>query len=496
MKSLKMNALAFLLVRILNIAFPLITGPYIARILAKENISHFDSVNTLAQLFIPFATFGIYTYGLRAISKVKNNKKQINILFSELFYLSIISTIITTIIYIIYIEYIETVDVRHHLYYIIGVQIFTQFLSIEWINEAFENYNFILYKTISTRILMLILIFIFVKESNDIVPYAVIMTIITVLNNIISFVWIKKDVKLVKISIKRVLGLFIPLISLLLLANVNMLYTYLDRLFLTQSNNPNSITDYVMAQNIVMLILGVISGAISVNVPRLSYYLGKRDYESYNYLLNKGARIFLFFISPISFGLIILGSHAALIYGSEKFLSAGIPTSIFAARAIIWTLDILLGTQIIFVNGHEKNLTKIVFTGGIINLITNTFLYKINIFNPSLYILTTILAESIVLLMYVIFIRKNNIANLKYIFKYTFKYGLSASSFIIVSHLVNIIYPVEMIVNKYLFINVALTIIACSISYFIILILQKDETLIEIINGIKNFLFRGKLWKK
>lgn len=81
MKSIKINAISVLIVRILNIAFPLITGPYIARVLSKENLAHFDSVNTIVQLFIPLATFGIYTYGIRTISKVKNNKSKINVLF-------------------------------------------------------------------------------------------------------------------------------------------------------------------------------------------------------------------------------------------------------------------------------------------------------------------------------------------------------------------------------------------------------------------------------
>ena len=86
MKNIKVNAIANLLMRVLNIVFPLITGPYIARILNKTEYGYFNITNTFIGLFIPFATLGIYNYGIRAISKAKENKQEINRIFSLLFY--------------------------------------------------------------------------------------------------------------------------------------------------------------------------------------------------------------------------------------------------------------------------------------------------------------------------------------------------------------------------------------------------------------------------
>ena len=77
MKNIKVNAIANLLMRVLNIVFPLITGPYIARILNKTEYGYFNITNTFIGLFIPFATLGIYNYGIRAISKAKENKQEI-----------------------------------------------------------------------------------------------------------------------------------------------------------------------------------------------------------------------------------------------------------------------------------------------------------------------------------------------------------------------------------------------------------------------------------
>lgn len=493
MKSLKVNAFSAILVRVLNILFPLVTGPYIARTLSKDNISLFDTANTLAQFFIPFASFGIYTYGVRAISKIKSDKDKINKLFSELFALSLFSTMVTSIIYYLYVSNFTnyTNTKLLYIYYILGFQIVLQFLSIEWVNEAFENYSFILYKTIFVRIAMFVMVFTFIKSSDDIIPYVFIMTIAELLNMLISFIWIKKDVKIVKVKFIKIIKLISPLFTMVLLSNINMLYTYLDRIFLTKSYINTDISDYVISLNIVMLIVGIISGAISVNIPRLSYYIGKNDINSYENLINKGSSAFLFFVIPISFGLMILGTEATIIYGGYKFLSAGVVTSLFAIRSIVWTLDNIIGIQIMFVRGYEKALTFCIAIGGVFNLVFKYMLYYNDIFSPKYYILTTTLSEILVLIMYVIFIFNKKIIKLSKIFISACKYSIIASSFIVISLIINLLLPYDMIITPKFIYIIATKIILCIVVYMSTLYLLKDAVILEIINLGINKIKKG-----
>ena len=76
-------------IRVLNIIFPILTGTYVARVLDRTDYGYFNSVDTILSFFLPFATYGVYNYGLRAISNVKDNKKDLNRTFSSLFYLCI-----------------------------------------------------------------------------------------------------------------------------------------------------------------------------------------------------------------------------------------------------------------------------------------------------------------------------------------------------------------------------------------------------------------------
>ena len=110
------------------------------------------------------------------------------------------------------------------------------------------------------------------------------------------------------------------------------------------------------------------------------------------------------------------GTYATVIYSSEKYLEAGIVTSIFAIRTIIWAIELILGKQIIFINDFESKLTAFYFLGGGVNIILNSILYFNNIFKPEYYIGTTIIAEGIVVLLEVLFINKHKFFSVTWIY--------------------------------------------------------------------------------
>lgn len=493
MKSLKVNALANIMLKFMNIAFPLITGPYIARVLNKGDYGNFNIVNTLISLFIPFATLGVYNYGIREISRVRDSKKEINITFSKLFYISAFGVLVTTAVYYIYVILIYGNSNLKLLCYIMGAQIFCQIFNIEWMNEAFENYTFILYKTFLIRILIFAGIFIFVKKESDIIPYAVIMTVMNSLNFVLSYVWIKKDVRFVKVRFSEIKPIIKPLISILLLANANMLYTILDRTFLSYVSEPVYVTYYTISQNIIYIVAGVILGAITVNVPRMNYYLGIDDEKSYIDLLKFTSKMYMFFIIPLSFGMAILSSYVILLYGGNKYIGAGLITGIFAIRTITWAIDVILGNLIIFVKGYEKNLTINYFIGGFINIVLNGMLVKVGIIKPEYYLLTTFIAEILVIFLHINIIIKKDLVNIRFLGKDILRYTGITLVFIPIYIAYNIILPIELLINLNNFLRVLGFVIICILYYFIINTILKDDIIIYAKRLFVNIV--GKLCK-
>lgn len=488
MKSMKLNTLSMLMMRILNIAFPLLTGPYIARILNKTDYGYYNSIATIVSFFIPVATFGIYNYGIRAISHVKDDRKQVNKVFSKLFYITAFSSIITYLVYMLGVVALVKDPLQLYLYFIFGFQILSQMLYIEWINEAFENYSFIFYKTLFIRIAMLVGIFGLVRNENDIVAYTWVSTIVSILNYLISFWWIKRRLKFEKVKIKEITSIIPSLFALLILANANMLYSFLDRLFLSMGPYPEYTSYYTISYNIVMLTVGVISGAVSVIVPRLGYYLGNNKKEEYKNLVYDTSKMFYFFVVPIAIGLFVLGNQSTLLYAGEKYVDAGIYTMMFTIRSLIWCTDIILGTHVIFINGFEKRLTFFTLSGGILNLILNSLVFFLKISDPFFYILTTIIAESFVIVLYSFFIHKHQLVQLRKIFKNLLKYLLLSLGFIAIAVLAQLVYPYQGVINGTLFKNIVVIIVSSVIYYIVVLWIIKDAAFTKMVKEIGRFV--------
>ncbi|MCF0241848.1 MAG: polysaccharide biosynthesis protein, partial [Treponema sp.] len=166
-KSIKLNAFFKTLLSVCNIVFPLFTAPYIARILSVDSYTECNRVISVLSWFSPFAVFGVYTYGLRAISQVKNDKTEIEKLFSSLFVISVFFSLLTTIGYIALVSFSSVFSGYRYLYIIGSSQLLFTFFATDWMNEASERYGFILLKSFVCKLVYVISVFVFIKKPED-----------------------------------------------------------------------------------------------------------------------------------------------------------------------------------------------------------------------------------------------------------------------------------------------------------------------------------------
>lgn len=483
-KNIKANAFASVMVKVFNILFPLITGPYLARILSKEAYGDFNVANSVMGLFLPFAAFGVYSYGIRSISRVKNNIENINKIFSILFIISLLSSVSAGIMYLIYMFFYVSSNM-YILYFSLSIQIFTQFVYIEWMNEAFENYGFILFKTLFVRILMLCSIFLFVKKAEDIINYALILSLTNLINYLISFIYIKTKVKFVKFKFKEIIFHIKPLIGMLILSNSYLLYTTLDRLVLSMLGAKIQVTYYSFSLSISQLITSVVYSIIIVSLPRLSFYYGTEDEKNYTSLLNRVTKSFFFIVIPMGIGLACVSTEAIFIYAGTKYLESAFILMLFSLRIVLWSLDQSLSMEVLFVRGYEKYITIFYFIGGFLNLFLNFILFKNKVEQAQYYVYTTIISELFVVIIIISFIIRNKIVKIKEILKAYFKYIICAIPFFIINYFLNKFLPFITKIDLKFLLRLIIIMSSCSIYYFLIMLITKEEILLFTLDVIK-----------
>ncbi len=483
-KSLFKNSIYKALLSFANIVIPIIIGPYITRLLDVELYGSYNKVYAEFQVFLIFATFGIYTFGVRGISKIRDDKEKVSELFTNLFLLGIITNIVTGIIYIVY-ALISSTGITQSIYFVFIIQIIANIFYIEFLNEALENYKFITIKTLIVKVLYLVLLLAMVKKPDDIIIYSIIISGIVFLNNIISYIYVKKHINF---NFKQIhlIRYIKPLFLVLIITNIEILYGQLDKVMLGKFVNDVSVTLYYIPYYLIATLAAIPYSIINVSIPRLSYMVESNNKESYEGALNTSISSLLFLILPMCMGVVALAPEVVQLYAGDKYIGTGMSTVLILAciYRIIISIESSMTNLVLYANNREKILVKFSLTFGLLNVIMNFLLVAINKLTPLTAMLTTAIAELLLCIVQYIYIKKKMKIELKIFSKQNLTYGILALCFIPISMLIKYI-------NLGFYINIIAIMLICILLYVGVLFIKKDSVLNMI---LKKFL--GKLLRK
>lgn len=478
-KSIKINAFYKSVLSVLNILFPLITAPYISRILSVDGFTEYNRALSMIAWFSPFAVFGVYTYGLREIARIRNDRKAVEELFTKLFLLSLILCVLVTIIYLIVVIFVSSREYRN-LYVIASSQLFFVCFATDYMNEAGEKYGFILLKSFFCRLIYVISVFCFVRDESDAWLYMLLSSGSVVLNNLLTFFYNKYNYHFRRIEFKETVKLIKPLFVVFLLVNSSMLYTILDRFALTYFGDKLQLTYYHVSQVLSNSVVQISSSLILVTIPRLSFYWGNNKKNEYYELLEKSSSLFLILSIPCCIGMAYLSKDVMYLYAGEKYLAASFPLFLFCFRYLISNFDTILSKQILLATGNEKCLTRIYYIGGIYNILLKVILIISGNLSASSCIITTATADILVIVLQMIQIRKKNIRNKVFNENLIIPF-ISSLLFVFIIKAISFKIPNFTIVFSIL--RCALSVAICALFYFLVLLFSRNKVFLNFLHG-------------
>lgn len=466
-----------------NIVVPLVIGPYIMRLLDVDLYGLYNRVFADFQMFLAFAGFGVYTLGVREISKIRNDKEKLSKLFTNLFVISFLSNILVLLIYLVF-SISTSSGLARTLYLVMTIQIFANVFYVEFVNEALENYKFITIKSIIVKIIYFLAILLAVRNPGDIVIYAIVVSFTNFLNNIISFVYAKKRIKFdfSKIEIKKYIK---PLIAVLIITNVELLYSQLDRVMLGKYVNDVSVTIYYTAYYLVSTLASIPYAIINVSIPRLSYLLKNEGKKVYEEKLNNSISSLLFIIVPMCLGVFVLSREAIILYAGKKYMAAIAPLMVACITRIFISLESVMNNLVMYPNDREDRILKVSLVCGISNLLINYLLVLFKIFSPITALATTGLVELMVFITHYIYAKKKMNINVQVFSKKNITYIILSLLFI----------PISIVIRKLnlgFYVTMTLITIICVLLYFIVLYIKKDNNLLFILDKFKGKLKVGR----
>ena len=403
-KSLATNSLFFILYRLINMVFPLITVTYVSNVILASGVGKVASAQNIARYFVLLASLGIPNYGVREIARCSENIKQRNLLFSELFFKNAASTMLCFIGYYLLLMKTDISQGNIALYAIVGIEIFLNFFNVDWFYYGNEEYSYIAIRSFYIKIISLLLMYIMIRKPSDYIGYAFIYVIGTASNNIINFVNLRKYE--VQITLKN-LNIWKHWKSVMVLACTVFaieLYTLFDTTMLTFMASDEVVGYYSNSMKIVKVVITLITAVGGVILPRLTYYYSKGMRDKCTTVVNVVFKIMFFLFMPCMIGIALLADVVIPILFGVTFMEA-IPT-LRIASLLIFALGFsnLFGRQVLLTFGDEKKLLIATICGAISNLLLNLLLIPRFMQNGA--VVASICSECIVTIMTFIFARK------------------------------------------------------------------------------------------
>lgn len=401
MATIKQNFFFNTVLNVSKVIFPLITAPYIARVLAPEGVGIFNFACTYAGYFAMVAALGIPTYGIREVAKCRNDREKLTRLTSELVSISVLTTIAVSILYLLSIAFIQKLSANAIVFLVIGVSLYLTPFSIDWYYSGLEEFRYITARSIIIKALSVAAMFAFVKTRSDLIIYVIINVFSGVLNNIWNYAKLLKSGIKPKFTAHGLKKHWSPILILFASSAAISVYTVLDTLMLGFMTEYSEVAYYSNATNISKMLLAAITSFSAVAIPRISIYLQDNNQEKVNELINKSFSMVSFIAFPAAVGLCcITPTFVPLFYGSQ-FYGTIIPLQILSFLIVAIGLNNLSGVQILIGYGKDKLFLYSVIIGAIANFSMNLFL--IPRYGASGASIASLSAETIILIITMLF---------------------------------------------------------------------------------------------
>ena len=402
-KSIKRNYIYNLSYQLLLMITPLLTTPYLSRILGPDGIGKVSFANSFVAYFSLFAVFGITLYGQRQISYVQDDKAQRTNVFWEIKVFEIASSLFALIIYLLFAFSQSETD--RLLYLVLAFNIAAITFDITWFFQGMEEFGKIVFRNFVLKILNIAFIFTFITSHEDFVLYAFGLAFFTFIGNVSLWLYLpnyvgKPDFKTIKVlrNFKIILSLFIPTIAI-------QIYTVLDKTMIgliTKDVFENGY--YEQSITVSRMVLTFVTSLGAVMIPRIGYHFGKGELEVVQTYMYKGFQFVWFLGIPLCFGLIGIAPNFVPWFFGPGFLKVVPLISILSFLILAIGINNVTGMQYLIPTGRQNTFTLTVLIGAAVNFILNCWL--IYYYKSIGAAIASVIAETVIALVQLYIVRK------------------------------------------------------------------------------------------
>ncbi|MEE8670873.1 MAG: flippase [Heyndrickxia coagulans] len=459
--SIAKNYIYNMIYQLASIILPIITIPYISRVLGSAGVGINAYTNSIIQYFVLLGTIGIALYGNREIAYVRDDKEKLSKTFWGIFYLQLTTTFVSYLIFLVFwwisAEY-------HYIFLIQSIYIIAAAFDISWLFMGLEDFKKTVMRNLLIKVLGVICTYAFVNHPEDLWKYIFILSFSQMLGNISLWFYLPSTVMKINITKYDIKKHLIPSISLFIPQIAIQIYVVLNKTMLGSMSNANEVGYFDNADKLVKVFLSIVTAMGTVMLPRVSNTFARGNMEKVKEYIYQSFDFASYLSIPLFFGLAGIASDFAPLFFGAEFAKTGILIAIISPIVVFIAWSNVIGNQLLLPTGKVRAFTLSVSFGAILNFILNLLLIKD--FQSVGTAIATVFAELAVTAFQLYLVRHNLIIK-KMIFS-TWKYCLSGLVMYIVIRVIGIFMDRGLS-------GLAVQFVAGVISYFAFLILLRSQ---------------------
>lgn len=368
------NALFNMLKSAFGIIYPLITFPYISRVLMAENVGKINFGSSIISYFALFASLGVSTYAIRECAKAKESKEALSRVSSEIFTINLASTAISYFILAILLIVAKPLESYRLLICIQSATILFATLGADWLNTAMEDFRFIALRTIAMQIISLILMFSFVHKPEHYIVYACISVIASSGANIANILYRRRYCR---VRITRHMNIekhLPPILMMFSLTLSQIIYVNSDITILGLIKGDFQVGLYSTSVKIYSLVNMMIASISLVVMPQLSAAFAKQKYSDINRLLKYAINFIVILGLPCICGIEIIAPQIIVFFAGSEYADASLSLRILGISLACSLIGGWIGNASLIPAGREKICLKSSVVCAIVNIVLNLLL--------------------------------------------------------------------------------------------------------------------------
>lgn len=373
-KSLKLNFIMNAILTMSSFIFPLITFPYVSRVLLPEGTGKVSFATSLISYFSMFAQLGISTYGIRACAKVRDSREELTRTAHELLFINLVMCLVSYVALAVALLTVPRLRDERTLYVVVSFTIILTAIGMEWLYKALEQYTYITIRSIIFKLVSLVAMFLLIHTKDDYVIYGGITIFASSASNILNFINVHKYIDMRPVGKYDMKRHFRPVAIFFAMSCATTIYTHLDTVMLGFMAADEDVGYYNAAVRIKTILVSVVTSLGTVLLPRASYYIECGKMDEFKRITKKALNFVFLIAAPMMLYFMFFAREGIYFLSGKAYEGAVVPMQIIMLTLLLIGITNILGIQILVPLGREKTVLYSEIVGAIIDIIINALL--------------------------------------------------------------------------------------------------------------------------